>query len=637
MQQALHILQRHWGHSQFRPQQWPIIEALLEKKDVIALLPTGGGKSVCFQIPALLQEGICIVISPLIALMKDQVDTLQQKNIKAMALTGGMHYEDLDKNLDNCIYGNYKFLYLSPERLQQDLVQERIKQMNVNLIAIDEAHCISQWGHDFRPAYRNISLLRNLKPEVPFVALTATATAEVVEDMRTELEMPDSLLIKRSFERENIAYNVLSAEDKQYRLLQLLKNKGESAIIYVRSRNATIETTTFLKKNGHSAEAFHGGLKNEEKADKLEKWLQNNFNIMVATTAFGMGIDKPDVRQVIHLNLPESLESYFQEAGRAGRDGRPAISTIITNPGDIPILKNQFLINLPDVEDVKVVYKKLNSYFRVAYSEGENENYDFNFSEFCNQYDLNAIKTYNALQMLDRCSIIRMSQQFQRKTEMQFIISDKQLSYYLRDNSASDKLVKAILRTYGGIFENKININLSAICKKANISEEKALEILKAMERDEVIDFTHSKHDASVTFLVPREDETSINPVATFIKLHKQNKKDKIESVLDYISNNKTCRSLQLLKYFGENPENPCGICSVCLESNIPLDRTGMNTIYKEIEALLKNREMSSRELVEKISFPEQHILKVLQLLIEKRIISRTATNQYKISKNERS
>ncbi|MDT0676822.1 RecQ family ATP-dependent DNA helicase [Autumnicola musiva] len=636
MQKALKILKRHWGYLEFRPQQLPVIEALVAKKDVIALLPTGGGKSVCFQIPALLQEGICIVVSPLIALMKDQVNALQQKNIKAMALTGGMRYDDVDKQLDNCIYGNYKFLYLSPERLQQDLVQQRIKQMNVNLVAIDEAHCISQWGHDFRPAYRNISLLRELKPEAPFAALTATATTEVIQDMKAELQIPNAIVIKRSFERSNIAYNVLNAEDKYYRLLQLLKKKNESVIIYVRSRNATMETTTFLRKNSHSAEAFHGGLKNEEKALRLEKWLNNDFNIMVATTAFGMGIDKPDVRQVIHLNLPESLESYFQEAGRAGRDEKPAVATIVTNPGDIPVLKNQFLINLPKVEDVKLVYKKLNSYFRIAYGEGENENHDFNFSEFCTQYELNSIKTFNAMQMLDRCSIIRLSQQFQRKTELQFIVSDKQLSYYLRDNSTSDKLVKAILRTYGGIFENKISINLGAVCKKAGLAEEETIDILKKLGRDQIIDFAYFQNDASVNFLVPREDDITINPVAAFIKLHHQNKKQKIEAVIEYVNKNDVCRNLQLLNYFGEKPKIPCGICSVCSVKNSRLNKEQMNEIYKEIAALLKKRELTSRELVENITFPEQHILKVLQLLTEKRIIDRIESNRFKLIKNER-
>ncbi|MDT0646436.1 RecQ family ATP-dependent DNA helicase [Zunongwangia sp. F260] len=632
MQEAQHILQKFWGHSEFRPQQWPIISALLSKEDVVALLPTGGGKSVCFQIPALMQEGICIVVSPLIALINDQVNALQAKNIKAMALTGGMRYNDLDKNLDNCIYGNYKFLYLSPERLQQDLVQERIRQMHVSLIAIDEAHCISQWGHDFRPAYRNIAILRDIQPEVPLAALTATATAEVIEDMKTELLMPEAQVIKRSFERENIAYNVLNAEDKFYRLFQLLNSKEETAIIYVRSRNATIEITDHLKKSGYSAEAFHGGLKNEDKADKLEKWLRNDFYIMVATTAFGMGIDKPDVRQVIHLNLPESLESYFQEAGRAGRDERPAVSTIITNTGDIPILKNQFLVNLPNVEDVKLVYKKLNSYFRIAYGEGENENFDFNFSEFCSQYNLNSHKTYNTLQMLDRCSIIRLSQQFQKKTEIQFIVSANRLTHYLQENEAADKIVKSILRTYGGIFENKINVGLASVCKKASIPEDKAIEILKKLERDEVIDFTYSQQDAAVTFLVPREDDTTINPVAEYIRLHQKNKKDKIEAVLYYINNREVCRSIQLLSYFGEKTEKPCRICSVCLEHSIPLSRKEMNSIYKELAFHLKEKDFSSRELTEKISFPEKHILKVLQLLIEKGIITRTSSNQYKIN-----
>ncbi|HAB27655.1 MAG TPA: RecQ family ATP-dependent DNA helicase, partial [Xanthomarina gelatinilytica] len=459
MQHPINILERYWNFTSFKPLQEEIIEAVLEGEDVFALLPTGGGKSICFQIPALAKEGICIVVSPLIALMKDQVQALKQKGIKALSITSGITSNDLDTLLDNCIYGNYKFLYLSPERLQQELVQDRIKQMNVNLIAVDEAHCISQWGNDFRPAYKNIQLLRQIQPSVNCIALTASATPKVVADIVVELDFIQPKIFKQSFERKNLAYMTFNEDDKHYKLESILKKNPQASIVYVRSRHLTVEISNFLNKKGISATTYHGGLSNKVKDAHQQEWINNQKQVMVATNAFGMGIDKPDVKTVIHLNLPESMESYFQEAGRAGRNGNKAFAIILKNKSDELLVKNQFLNVLPSVNDVKHIYRKLSNYFQISYGEGQNTIYDFNFNAFCKTYQLNSLLAYNTLLLLDRTSIISLSKQFNKKTSLQFVISNKALFAYLEKHPEVSVIVKTILRTYGGIFENEIKIN----------------------------------------------------------------------------------------------------------------------------------------------------------------------------------
>ena len=416
MKTPIDILKAYWRYNSFRPLQEEIIQSVLENKNTFALLPTGGGKSICYQIPALLKEGICVVISPLVALMHDQANRLKSMGIKTSVLSGGISYKDLDIMLDNCIYGNFKFLFLSPERLQQELVRERLKKMTLSLIAIDEAHCISQWGNDFRPAYKNIGFLRDNFPKTPVLALTATATQEVINDTIHELNLEDHSLFKGSFFRENLAYSVRKEEDKLYHIKLLLKTLNGNAIIYVRNRKATQNLSAALNSFGFKATFFHGGLPTLEKTKKLDDWTHERTPIMVATTAFGMGIDKANVRLVIHINLPESLESYYQEAGRAGRDNKSSNAIIIYNEQDKINLKNQFIKTLPKVEFLKVLYRKLSSFFQISYGEGAFTTHQFNFNAFCLHYNFNPTLVFNGINTLDRMGVLKLSQQFGQTT-----------------------------------------------------------------------------------------------------------------------------------------------------------------------------------------------------------------------------
>ncbi len=632
MEHPINILERYWKFTEFRFNQEAIINAVINDEDTFVLLPTGGGKSLCFQIPALSKDGICIVISPLISLMKDQVLALNNKGIKAMAITSGISYNQLDTLLDNCIYGNYKFLYLSPERLQQELVQDRIKLMHVNLIAVDEAHCISQWGSDFRPAYKNISLLRQIQPSTNVVALTASAKPDIVEDIIKELDFILPKIFKQSFARPNLAYMVFHEDDKYYRLETILKKQAASSIIYVRNRKLTVEISAFLKSKNISSTYYHGGLTNIEKDTNMTAWSQNQKQVMVATNAFGMGIDKPDVKTVIHFNLPESIESYFQEAGRAGRNGDKAFAVILKNNSDAVLVKNQFLNVLPTVDFVKQVYRKLCNYFQVSYGEGEYLTYDFEFSTFCKTYNFSSVLCYNALLLLDRNSIITLSKQFKNKVTTQFIISSAALFNYLETHQDFNIIVKSILRMYGGIFDHVTKIDLMKISKKASVSETKLIQTLLQLESDEIITLNLAKTDAQVTFIEPREDDKTINRIAATIEQQNALKQNQVNAILDYIENDSVCKSMQLLSYFGEKEIKPCGICSVCINSKKDITSQDINVTKKDIIKLLESGDQSSREMVATLNCKETDLKIVLKLLLEHNIISITPTNTYKLS-----
>lgn len=625
----IEVLERHWNYTSFRPLQEDIINSVLANEDTFALLPTGGGKSICFQVPALMKEGICIVVSPLIALMKDQVNTLKQKGIKAIALTSGMSYKDLDTQLDNCIYGNYKFLYLSPERLQQPLVQERLQLMQVNLIAVDEAHCISQWGNDFRPAYKNISILRQLHPQVNCIALTASAKYSIIDDIVTNLDFVAPKIFKASFTRSNIAYQVVQTEDKLFQLKHLLsKNKG-SSIVYVRNRRATKDISSYLEAQGFSTTFYHGGITNKEKNERLQLWLSEQKLIMVATTAFGMGIDKPNVKNVIHFNLPESLESYYQEAGRAGRDGQLANAIILKQAIDEDHLKKQFLSNLPSSDYVKTIYKKLCNYFQIAYGEGENSTYQFDFKTFCGTYKLNPSITYNTLTLLDRNSIIALTQHFNFRTKIQFLIPNNSLFQYLERHLELNTLVKVLLRTYGGIFDYDTKVNLNLVIDKAGLPEKRVIQQLQQLEKDEVISLEMANTDSEITFLKPREDDITINPIIKTIEQQHQLKHHQVEAVINYVNNETICKNRQLLAYFGEKSEEDCGLCSVCIKKTSKPQSKPDVTIANKILKVLAQENLSSRQLLLAINCTESQLIESLKVLIETRKIKITEANTY--------
>ena len=565
MKHPIELLERYWNFSEFRPQQEAIIEAVLANEDCIALLPTGGGKSICFQIPALIRNGICLVVSPLVALMHNQVNNLNSKGIKAMALTSGLNYVDLDRMLDNCIFGNYKFLYLSPERLQQDLVQQRIKQMDVNLIVVDEAHCISQWGHDFRPAYRDIKLLRKIHPSVNVIGLTASATSKVVNDISDQLDCLSPKIFKTSFKRSNLAFLTLECNDKLKMTVQILKKYSGTSIIYVRNRKSTFEISSYLNKIGISSVYYHGGLSTVEKANQLNLWMSYSNRVMVATNAFGMGIDKSNVQTVIHHNLPESLESYYQEAGRAGRNGDNAYAVILTNNTDEVKTKKEQVGSIPSIDFLKKVYKRICNYFQISYGEGVDSIHNFNFKSFCSFYNFPTVLTYSALKILDRSSIISLEKKFKNSISIKVIVNSNALFNYLDKYPEQALIIKVVLRSNEGVFDNSTEISLQKIINKTKLSEKKVIHLLTKLNDTNIIQFEHSKTDAKVTFIEPREDDKTINRISKIIKQQEVLKRKQIESVLDYIKNDGICKSQKLLSYFEEINSSLCGICSSCL------------------------------------------------------------------------
>lgn len=631
MSKPLEILQKFWKHNAFRTPQQEIIASILAGKDTFGLMPTGGGKSVCFQVPAMMMDGICLVISPLVALMKDQVQNLQNKGIKAIALTGGIHQEEIIDLLDNCQYGNYKFLYLSPERLQNDWILERIKNLPINLIAIDEAHCVSQWGHDFRPAYLKISKLKEFFPKVPFLALTASATKKVQEDLLLQLKFENPEIYTKSFARENLAYMVFEVEDKMYLIEQMLRKNPNPTIIYVSNRKSCTITVSQLETLGFTATYYHGGLSSKEKEKNMNLWMNEKVQVIVATNAFGMGIDKANVKTVIHLHIPQNLENYYQEAGRAGRDGEKAFAVMVTNPSDSLQAEAQFLNVLPDKAFLNLVFIKLCNFFQIAYGEGIDEQFSFNLNQFCLKYGLPTLKTYNALQFLDRQGIISLSQEFSEKIIIQFIIPSKEVIRYMSLNTQDEEIVLAILRTYPGIYEIQTAFNLSLIAKKSNSEEQKVLDVLQKLKEKEVIDYTAKNNDATITFNEIREDDKTINRVSKYLEAQNNLKRQQLQAALYYIKEKKSCKNKLLLHYFGEIADNDCGICSYCI-AQTKTKKVDVSLSEKIIELLTKE-ELNSRDIQKSTKFTKDDVIFTLQKLLENDSIILKPNNLYSLKK----
>lgn len=618
-----HILKEYWGYESFRPLQEDIIEAVLAGNDTLALMPTGGGKSICFQVPALVREGICLVVSPLIALMKDQVQQLQARNIPAVAVYSGMHPREIDRLFDNCIYGKVKFLYLSPERLTTDLARERIRQMDVNLLAIDEAHCVSQWGYDFRPPYLQIPEIRDVVPDAPMLALTATATPEVVEDIQEKLGFRQKKVFRKSFARDNLTYVVRQTEGKPEKLVEILTKVPGSSVVYARNRRGTKEIATYLRRHGIKADYYHAGLDMQTRSDKQDHWVQGHTRVMVATNAFGMGIDKPDVRSVVHLELPDSLEAYFQEAGRAGRDGQPAYAVLLYHPQDKVKLKRQFEQAYPEMKDIRQTYRALGSFFQLAVGSGENQSFDFDIIRFCETYQLQPVPTFNCLQVLEREGWIMLTEAVFTPGSMKIKISKEELYDYQLKHPKLDRVIKTILRSYQGAFSNYIHLREGKLANFLQTTVDDLQRSLDLMHKDGVIDYQPQKEKPQLIFLRARVDADHLHIDQQRYNFLKNRQLERIQSAIRYAEED-ACRSQQLLLYFGE--ENPplCERCDVCLaRKQKPLTSADLKRYQKKIELLLAREQLTLQELLSSFSHKHQpYVLETLEFLTEEGIIA---------------
>ncbi|MEQ9467515.1 MAG: ATP-dependent DNA helicase RecQ [Ekhidna sp.] len=609
------ILKQYWGYNAFRPMQEDIIRSVLDGNDTLALLPTGGGKSICFQVPAMAMEGICIVVSPLISLMKDQVDQLQKRGIRAAAIYSGMSRREIDISLDNCIYGNFKFLYVSPERLKTEIFIERARQMNICLLAIDEAHCISQWGYDFRPPYLEIAEFKREIGIDRLIALTATATKEVKQDIAEKLEMKEVQIFQKSFARSNLSYSAFRLENKEGKLMEVLGNVPGTSVVYVRSRKRTKEIADLLRRNKISADFYHAGLSGQERTEKQSAWINSKTRVMVATNAFGMGIDKPDVRTVIHMDLPDSLEAYYQEAGRAGRDEKKAYAVALYHSQDVDELKDRTNRSIVSLEQIKRTYQALANFFKMAIGSHAFSSFPFNYEQFINTYNLPVVETYAALKKLSDEGLIQMTEGFYEQSKLTFLLDKSETYKFQIANPKLDPVIKTLLRLYGGeVFVGYAKIKEKDIGSLLKTDKVQVRKWLKFLHDSEVIDYQPALDSATITFLTPRQDADKLPIDPKQIEWRRKLALEKANAVIDYMKSTE-CRTQIFQRYFDEETSLTCGVCDNDLEkkkhlkaSEIPVDK---------VEEVLESPRNISELRALMASYTQDQIMEALRILIE--------------------
>ena len=616
------ILKQYWGYDNFRGIQEDIIRSIGEGRDTLGLMPTGGGKSITFQVPALAQEGLCLVITPLIALMKDQVRNLRERGIKATAIYSGMTREEIVIALENCIFGNYKFLYVSPERLDTEIFQIKLRSMHVSLITVDESHCISQWGYDFRPAYLKIADIRQLLPGVPVIALTATATPEVVSDIQQRLQFRQENVFRMSFERKNLAYVVRHTEDKESELLHILQHVDGSGIVYTRNRKKTKEISLFLNRNHITATFYHAGLNDETKDSRQKAWLKGEFRVMVATNAFGMGIDKPDVRVVIHADVPDSPEAYFQEAGRAGRDGMKAYAVLLFCARDKITLKQRVSDTFPEKSYIRKIYEDINFYYQMAMGDGRGCTFAFNIDEFCRNFKHFPVQTDSALKILTRAGYLEYTDEQDNASRIMFTITKEEL-YRIREQSEdTEKLLRILLRSYTGLFTDYAYISEDNLSTRSGLSKQQIYETLLSLSRQHILHYIPAKKTPYIIYTRERQETERVYLSKEVYEDRKESYVQRINAMIEYAESENRCRSRMLLRYFGEKNEHNCGQCDVCLQQHQSGLKSGeFEAISQQLQALLKENPLSLQEIKEKMQVPENHLMKVVSYLVSEEII----------------
>lgn len=618
MNAALSILKKYWGHDQFREPQAAVIEAVHAGSDALVIIPTGGGKSLCFQIPALLVEGVCLVITPLIALMEDQVSELKKRGISAIAIHSSMSYRELDIALDNCAYGKVKFLYLSPERLLTELFQERLKKMNVCLVAIDEAHCISQWGYDFRPPYLQIAELREVIPSVPFLALTASATKLVREDIADKLKLKNAMLFQKSVARSNISFVVRRTENKEKKLVEILSKVRGSAIVYVRSRRGTKELAALLNKNKVSSNYYHAGLTYGERKLRQEEWIANKVRVVVATNAFGMGINKSDVRLVIHMDLPENIESYYQEAGRAGRDGVKSFAVFIYHDQDGLTLRKNVAQGQPSVEYVKRIYQSLANYLQLAVGGSAGESYDFDLEQFSKRFEYKPLTVYPALKRLEEAGLVQLNEGFYRPSKLFVLVEKTKLYEFQVANAKFDPLIKSLLRIYGtSIHFDFTVVSEKQLAKALNVQPSEISANLHHLHKLQLIDYQPASDVPQITYVLPRQEVRYLPINAEQMQARRQQTLDKMEAMIHYVEQTHQCRMQIIQNYFDEDTFANCGICDVCVAKRKRENLAALEDYRSQILYLLE-RPMPADELEKAVAPDDSELfIEVLREMVD--------------------